>query len=329
VFKTLTSIRISATFTISLLVSWLLVFNTNANVGKVWVCIFTFLFLIVEINFLLAEKTVSQKLISWQLFFISYLTTVFVIGFLLFKFVSLFNNKTPPVILNINKEAPLFILLTLGIGMILSTYVIYRKKKYAEHSLIKEKQQFLQHSFNAFKSQNVIKFLKESLETTKELIVKNPELAVLQIEKLTRIIRHLLQTRNEKFVSLTRELEIVTEYCNLAELQIRKTVKISIDVDAEFSQAKVPPLFFQMILEHQFLTFKQNKSKTLEIEVYIENKNFIVIKTIVPNIKRDDDIFIQNLKERYRLYKNSADLSILSTSTHHFVKLPLLIQYNP
>lgn len=328
VFKTLTSIRISVTFIISLLLSWLLLFKTNANIGKTWISIFTFLFIIIELNFFLAEKAVSKKRVSWQLFFISYITTVFLIGLLVLKFILGFNERIPDIILNINQEAPVFATLTLVIGMILSTYVIYQKKKYAEQSLIEEKQQFLQQSFNALKSQNVIEFLKESLETTKELIVKKPDLAVVQLEKLTSILRHLLQTRNEKFVSLTRELEIVTEYCNLAELQIGKAVKISIDMDIEFSQTKVPPLVFQMILEHQFSTFKHNDSESLEIEVYIENKNFIVIKTSVPNIIGDDDRFIKNLKERYRLYNNSADLSILSTSTHHFVKLPLLIQFN-
>ena len=324
--KNLTSIRIAATFIVSVLASWVLVFNTNYNYGIVFVSTFAFLFTIVELNFFLAEKAASKKRVSWRIFFASYITTVILLTLVILKIVSFLNIETSTITLNIKKQTILFSTLITGIGMILSTYIIYKKKQYAEQYLIVEKQEFLQYSFNALKSQNVITFLKESLETTKDLIAKNPDVAVHQLEKLTSILRHLLQTRDEQFVTLKRELEIVTEYCSLAELQIGKKVKTIIDIDSEFANTKVPPLVFQMILEHQFLTFKNNNSKLIEIEVYIENQNFIVIKTSQPNVKRNDDRFIQNLKERYRLYNNSADLSILSTSNHYFVKLPLLIQ---
>jgi LytS/YehU family sensor histidine kinase len=328
VFKNLTSIRITVTFLVSLLSSWVILFNTNQNIGIVTISIFGFLFLIVEFNFFLAEKVVSKKRVSWRIFFASYIITVLLLGVIVLKSILFFNIQISALIDNIKNQAFLFATLIIGIGLLLSTYIIYKKKYFAEQNLKLEKQAFLQYSFNALKSQNVITFLKESLETTKEIIVKNPDFAVLQLEKLTSILRHLLQTRDEKFVSLKRELEIVTEYCSLAELQIGKKVKITIEVDPEFTNTKVPPLVFQMILEHQFLTFKHNESEFIEIEVYIENQNFIVIKTSLPNVKRNDDRFIKNLKERYRLYNNSADLSILSTSKHHFVKLPLLIQSN-
>lgn len=327
-FKNLTSIRITATFILSALTSSVLIFNTNYNVGILSISVFTFLFLIVELNFFLAEKAAINKSISWRLFFASYIITVTLIGLIILKIISFSNIDISSIILNIKNQTFLFLTLIIGIGMIISTYIVYKKKHYAEQNLIIEKKDFLQYNFNALKSQNVINFLKESLETTKDLIIKNPEDAVKQLEKLTSILRHLLQTRDQQFVSLKRELEIATEYCSLAELQIGKKVILSTEVGREFVNTKVPPLVFQLILERQFLTFKHNHSKLIEIEIYIENDKFIVIKTNLPDIKKNNDRFIQNLKERYRLYNNSADISILSTSEYHFVKLPLLIQFN-
>ena len=327
-FKNLTSIRITATFILSLLTSLVLLFNTNHDVGIVSISVFAFLFIIVEFNFFLAEKAVSYKRISWGLFFTSYITIILLIVILTLRSIDFFNFEISLIILNIKNQAFLLLTLLIGIGMMLSTYIIYKKKHFAEQQLILEKKDYLQYGFNALKSQNLISFLKESLEITKELIAKNPKDAVKQLEKLTSILRHLLQTRDQQFVSLRRELEISIEYCSLAELQIEKQVKLLIEVDREFLDTKVPPLVFQLILEHQFLTFKNNQSKIIEIEVYIENQKFIVIKTSLPDIIRNNDQFIQNLKERYRLYNNSADISILSTSEHHFVKLPLLTQYN-
>lgn len=327
-FKNLTSIRITATFIVSLLTSSVLLFNTNYDVGIVSISVFAFLFIIVEFNFFLAEKAVSYKSISWRLFFATYISTVILLALLILKSIDLFNIEISLIILNIKNQIFLFLTLLIGIGMMISTYIIYKKKHFVEQQLILEKKAFLQFSFNALKAQNLISFLKESLEITKELIAKNPKDAVKQLEKLTSILRHLLQTRDQQFVSLRRELEISIEYCSLAELQIDKKVKLLIEVDRKFLDTKVPPLVFQLILEHQFLTFKNNESKTIKIEVYIENKKFIVIKTSLPDIARNNDQFIQNLKERYRLYNNSADISILSTSEHHFVKLPLLTHYS-
>ena len=326
--KNLTPIRITATFIVSLLASSVLLFNTNYEVSIVSISIFAVLFIIVELNFFLAEKAISDKRISWWLFFASYSISVILISLLIWESIAFFNIQTSLIILNIKNQVFLFLTLLIGIGMIISTYLIFKKKHIAEQQLILEKKDFLQYSFNALKSQNLISFLKESLEITKELIAKNPKAAVKQLEKLTSILRHLLQTRDQQFVSLRRELEISMEYCSLAELQIEKQVKLLIEVDHEFLDTKVPPLVFQLILEHQFLTFKNNQSKIIQIEVYIENQKFIVVKTSLPDNTRNNDQFIQNLKERYRLHNNSADIFILSTSENHFVKLPLLTQYN-
>ena len=327
-FKNLTSIRITATFIVSLLTSSVLLFNTNYGVGIVSISVFAFLFIIVEFNFFLAEKAVSNKRISWRLLIASYITTAILLALLILRGIDFFNIKISLIILNIKNQVFLFLTLLIGIGMMISTYIIFKKKHFVEQQLILEKKDFLQFSFNALKSQNLISFLKESLEITKLLIAKNPKDAVKQLEKLTSILRHLLQTRDQQFVSLRRELEISVEYCSLAELQIEKQVKLLIQVDREFLDTKVPPLVFQLILEHQFHTFKKNQSKTIEINVYIENQKFIVVKTSLPDIIKNNDQFIQNLKERYLLYNNSADISTLSTSEHNFVKLPLLTQYN-
>lgn len=229
---------------------------------------------------------------------------------------------------NLIEHSFLLIVLILGTGLFLSTYIIFNKKNWVRTSLISEKQQFLQQSFNALKSQNVIEFLKEALESTKKLIQENPNRAVVQLEKLTTILRHLLQSRDQRFVKLGSELEIVNEYCELAEIQIGKPVKMVVDVAKGFFETQVPPLIFQMILDHQFLTFKKDRLSSLDIEVYVENKNFVVVKTSLPldelSIEDSDDRFINNLRERYKLYTNAADVSILSTSTHHFVKVPLI-----
>lgn len=326
--KSLTSIRVILVAVLSVVSSWIVLFNVHESKLKFTIFAFIYMYILVESNFFLAEKAVKKKGVSWRLFFVSYLIIVLLLTLLFsFPLKMVFANSS---VLIDNLHQNLFVLLTMiiGIGLFLSTYIIFNKKNWVRSSLISEKQQFLQQSFNALKSQNVIEFLKEALQSTKYLISQDPDRAVVQLEKLTTILRHLLQSRDLRFIKLGRELEIVKEYCELAEIQIGKPVQLDIDVAKEFNETQVPPLIFQMILDHQFLTFKGDVSKELSIEVYVENKNFVVVKTSLPidqlSLQQSDDRFMNNLRERYRLYTNAADVSILSTSTHHFVKVPLI-----
>lgn len=286
-----------------------------------------FFLLLIEVNFRIAEKVVLRKTISWKLFLLSFLSISLILSLIVLVIISK-TSDARFLLAAMYKVLPTFSAVCIGIGMWLTTYVVYKKKAWIETSLKDEKQGFLQHSFNALKSQNVIEFLKDALESTKELIQKDEEKSVIQLEKLTTVLRYLLQSRNERFVELGKELEIVLEYCKLAEIQIGKDVDLFIEVDKEFNATRVPPLVFQMILDHQFHIFKKCEMDNLEIEVYVENRNFVVVKTSLVDddviIAQNNNRFINNLKERYRLYSNTADVSILSTTQHYFVKFPLL-----
>ncbi len=214
------------------------------------------------------------------------------------------------------------------IGLFQAIYFWLIKNNQESTRLINEKQSYLQHSFNALKSQNVIEFLQEALRNTTNLIQRDPDLAVSQIEKLTSILRHLLQTRDERFVKLGSELSNAKEYCELAEIQLDNKVNLTINITHDFNETKIPPLVFQMVLDNQIKKFASSNEKELNIEVYIENKKFVVVKTsfltsFKNNLKNQQ--FINNLKQRYQLYNKASGVSELSTADDYFVKFPLVI----
>ncbi len=169
--------------------------------------------------------------------------------------------------------------------------------------------------------------MQNALNNTASLIKKDPDLAVLQIEKLTSILRYLLQSRDEKFVKLGAELENVKKYCELAEVQLENAVNLHINITSQFYNTGIPPLVFQMVLDNQFKSFAERGETELNIEVYIENKKFVVVKTSLPlskeNISKNEK-FINNLKQRYQLYNKASGISELSTATEYFVKFPLV-----
>ena len=214
------------------------------------------------------------------------------------------------------------------IGIFQAVYFWLIKNSQESTRLINEKQSYLQHSFNSLKSQNVIEFLQEALKNTIHLIRRDPDLAVSQIEKLTSILRHLLQSRDERFVKLGAELNNAKEYCELAEIHLDNKVNLRINITSDFHETKIPPLVFQMVLDNQIKKFASSKEKELNIEVYVENKKFVVVKTsFLTSFKNNskNQQFINNLKQRYQLYNKASGVSELSTADDYFVKFPLVI----
>lgn len=329
VLKSLTNIRLYLVLLSSVLLTWIVIGEDSIlSVVKTFFIVFLFVFSTVELNFLVAKNAVRKSGVSWVLFLAAFCVISFLIGLLFTEATPLLFEEGKALVKAVGSYSFLFIVFFCMVGLFLAFYVIFQKKYRSEELLINDKQVYLQQSFNALKSQNVIEFLKDALEQTKKLIVSDSAVAVLQLEKLTTILRHLLQNRDKRFVQLNKELDIVEEYCKLAEIHLDKEIDLLVQVDKEFFDTMVPPLVFQMILDHQFLFYKNDKAKLLEIEVYVENRNFVVIKTSLPSKKmakdQSNDRFINNLKARYQLYNDAADVSILSTSEFHFVKVPLL-----
>jgi len=280
---------------------------------------FFFLVLLMEIGRLIVNQVVKKEQGTFIIFGFSYLVFSFVLASVLISFLTLEQD--------VLKKIQLYLgLMVLTIGVFQGVYFWIRKNAQERLRLVKEKQRYLQHSFNALKSQNVIEFLQESLSNTAELIHKDEEKALIQIEKLTSILRYLLQSRDERFVKLGDELSNVKEYCELAEIQFDNKVELSINISDGFYNTQIPPLVFQLILDNQFKVFASRNEPVLKIEVYIENNKFVVVKTSLPMVENvsKNEKFINNLKQRYQLYNKASGVSELSTNSEYFVKFPLV-----
>lgn len=320
--KSLTSIRLLIVLILSLILTFgLEVLDFKITPFWGWLVSFSFLLFIMEISRLVVNQVVKKENASFLLFLFFFL--IISLG-LSFSILSIANIQDQDYF-----TARIFFgSAILVVGVFQGVYYWIRKNGQERTKLLVQKQAYLQHSFNALKSQNVIEFLQDSLTNTVVLIRKDPSDAVLQIEKLTSILRYLLQSRDEKFVMLGDELKNVKEYCELAELQLGNKVNLSLNITSEFNSTRIPPLVFQMVLDEQFKTFSLGKKEELDIEVYIENAKFVVVKTsLLPSLLSSvkNEKFINNLKQRYQLYNKASGVSELSTATDYFVKFPLVV----
>lgn len=297
------------------------IISVNYSFFKVFLVAFSFCFVLMELGLILVKLFV-KKTDSYFIFFcFLFLALAYSFFLTILHFIYFESGKEFQVKL-------IMCCALLIIGVFQSVYFWLTKINQESSRLINEKKSYLQHSFNALKSENVIEFLKEALKNTIELIQRNPELAVSQIEKLTSILRYLLQSRDEKFVKLGSELNNAKEYCELAEIHLDNKVNLTVNITNDFNEIKIPPLVFQMVLDNQFKKFALSQEKELNIEVYVENKKFVVVKTSFLTSSKNNSKnqqFINNLKQRYQLYNKASGVSELSTADEYFIKFPLVI----
>ncbi|MBL57654.1 MAG: hypothetical protein CMP61_10720 [Flavobacteriales bacterium] len=285
-----------------------------------WMYGFLYCVLLMELGRVLVNKIVSRAHVYFSIFL-----------FLFTVLSGLFTYSISQWLRNQITDPKLFWLFAGGVILITVTvngiYFLVKINAKERLVLMDQKYVYLQHTFNALKSQNVIEFLKNSLNQTEELIKQKPRLAVQQIEKLTAILRYLLQSRDEKFVQLGAEIRNVKAYCELTEIQLNKTVSLTVNISEQFYTTQIPPLVFQMVLDQQFKLFARKDQSVLSIEVYVENAKFVVVKTSLPLEEENrfkNDRFINNLKQRYQLYNKASGVSELSTTSEYFVKFPLV-----
>lgn len=318
--KSLTGIRLLLAFCITVLLYNLQEGNHFVLTNLiVWFFIFLTSLLLLEIGRLITNLVIKKSSVSFGFFGLSY-------SIILFIFLMVGVDALPRFGVATSDKLP-FVYIALCLIIYQSIYFWLRRNHFQQLNLLKQKQRYLQYSFNALKSQSVISFLQKSLDLIALSIEKNPQLAVVQIEKLTTILRYLLQSRDEKFVQLGAELQNVKNYCELTELQTHKSIQLKINVITAFHKTLIPPLVFQLVLDKQFQSLQNSNGDALNIEVYIENNKFVVVKTSNPHsfdFKVKGEHFINNLKQRYQLYNKASGVSELTTNENYLVKFPLV-----
>lgn len=221
----------------------------------------------------------------------------------------------------------LLFLLMAGITVLHILLISVRHLDYALYRELREKKLVLEHHYKAIKSKSILSFLQNSLEATQKLIAIDPEKAEEQIEKLTLLLRSLLQSRDKDYISLREESDLVKDFVKLLELQGNVKIVFSIEEDSEYQEYMIPPFVLILIFDNIF----ENRSfiPYAELQVYVENGLYLVAKykqlrKNVPAQKQDD--LLKNLKQRYFFSNQDKNIVLINTQSHTYIKVPLLHQ---
>lgn len=196
----------------------------------------------------------------------------------------------------------------------LLTLLLYAFYHYAEGQIssVKLDRKQLKLQFEALRNQLSPHYLFNSLNTISSLIHRDPEKAESYIRRLAETYTYVLNTKNNRLVSLADELDFVKAYYYLLRVRYETGLKLDINIPDQLLDYQVPPLTLQILVEN---AIKHNVfSKDHPLSIYlgaIDNTDLKISnnKMDPPMDVQSSRIGLKNIKQRYAFL------------THHKIKI--------
>jgi ligand-binding sensor domain-containing protein len=204
----------------------------------------------------------------------------------------------------------------------------YMKRREQQVKKVQQLQQEkIQFEFQVLRNQVNPHFLFNSFNTLISYIEEDPAMAVDYVEKLSTFFRNIVNYREQDVISLEEETGILKTYFYLQQKRYGSNLSLNISVSEEQKKLIfIPPLTLQLLIENAIKHNAVSKETPLEIMVYLEGDDKLVIKNnINPKITREPGTGtgLQNIVKRYNLLSNE-DVSVLNDGINFTVILPVL-----
>jgi two-component system sensor histidine kinase AlgZ len=150
-------------------------------------------------------------------------------------------------------------------------------------------------------------FLFNSLNAVLALIRRDPKRAERALEDLADLFRTLM-AEPRQFVRLADEIALLERYAELEQLRLGERLRITWELDGAPSDALLPPLVLQPLLENAVFHGVEPGTATGEVLVRIERRGDRVLARIEnPYIEAESGragnrIALENIRERLALF---------------------------
>jgi two-component system, LytTR family, sensor histidine kinase AlgZ len=150
-------------------------------------------------------------------------------------------------------------------------------------------------------------FLFNSLNAVLSLIRRDPRRAERALEDLADLFRTLM-SEPRKFVRLADEISLLERYAGLEQLRLGERLRITWELDAAPSDALLPPLVLQPLLENAVFHGVEPGTAAGEIVVRIERRGDRVFARIENPYVADQSrrvgnrMALENIRERLALF---------------------------
>ena len=150
-------------------------------------------------------------------------------------------------------------------------------------------------------------FLFNSLNAVLSLIRRDPRRAERALEDLADLFRTLM-SEPRQFVRLADEIALLERYAGLEQLRLGERLRITWDLDAAPSDALLPPLVLQPLLENAVFHGVEPGTAAGEVVVRIERRGDRVLACIENPYVADQQrragnrMALENIRERLALF---------------------------
>lgn len=195
---------------------------------------------------------------------------------------------------------------------------LYESERLKKESLISQ--------FELLKNQVSPHFLFNSLNALITLVPEDPGLAVIFIQRLSNVYRHVLNHNEKETISLSEELDILKDYIFLNQMRFGDNLIIEYDLLPGDEQTRVIPFTLQMLVENAIKHNIISKRKPLTIAISQKKDHIVVLNNLQKRTSgvESTKTGLQNIINRYRLLTNRV-VEIVSTNTTFSVSLPLFM----
>jgi two-component system sensor histidine kinase AlgZ len=174
-------------------------------------------------------------------------------------------------------------------------------------------------------------FLFNSLNAVLSLIRRDPKRAERALEDLADLFRTLMADAR-KFVRLEEELDLLERYADIEQLRLGERLRISWELDAAPSDALLPPMVLQPLLENAVYHGVEPSTAPGDVLVRIERRGERVHATIenphleAGNQRAGNRMALDNIRERLALFFD-AEASIATQTANGRYRVDIEIPY--
>lgn len=183
----------------------------------------------------------------------------------------------------------------------------------------------LESQLSSLKKQLDPHFLFNSLGTLIALIDVDKDCAIDYIQEFSKVYRYLLDTQDNNFVSVEKELEFCHAFVFLLKKRFNDSINTTFSINDNDLHKLVPPLSIQMLLENAIKHNIATEENPLDIKVFTDD-NYLVVENILQIKKHNQQtskLGLKNLNQRLYLLKK-INIVIIESDDKFIAKIPLI-----
>ena len=148
-------------------------------------------------------------------------------------------------------------------------------------------------------------FLFNTLNSAIALVRAEPRKAEVLLEDLSDLFRHALMEQGE-FVTLAEEIELAQRYLAIEKVRFGERIEVQWALDERASQAKLPPLLLQPLVENAVKHGVEPSAEGAQIKISTQRRGSNVVIKVTNTVPagssaRGSGVALDNVRERLSL----------------------------